>query len=469
MKGPVDSVMKTTSYNSTGRWSKDFKCVESVKTGQYARNCRNKSKFNSYNNNNQLWCSNCRSSTLSDNACRRKDKAGKDKVSQISDTTEDDHTFSFKVSVSCDTDAGHERTDMLLVDCGATSYIITDESQFVSFDESFRPENHFVELADGTRSNKAALKRGDANVSIVDVNGRRITASLKDALYIPSYPQNIFSLQAATKRGATVTFQPDHAEIIYKTGVRFDIEKHGRLYYLNTYGNSNSDSVNYACDLKGWHEILGHCNYDDILNLENVVNGMKVTNITDKPSDCNTCVMGKTTQGRSRKPDARSGVPLGLVHTDLAGPIDLISKEGFRYAIAFTDDYSGAVFVYFIESKRDVVAATEKFLADSAPFGNVKRMRSENGTEFTSEGFKKLLRKNHNRRLKQTPYFALTGRMPNLSNKRAFGSECCAYRQNKGKLDPRCSKGICVGCDRRSPAYLVYFPATGKVGKYRVV
>ena len=35
--------------------------------------------------------------------------------------------------------------------------------------------------------------------------------------------------------------------------------------------------------------------------------------------------------------------------TDLAGPIDPFSSEGFKYAIAFTDDYSGASFVCFLQ------------------------------------------------------------------------------------------------------------------------
>jgi len=35
----------------------------------------------------------------------------------------------------------------------------------------------------------------------------------------------------------------------------------------------------------------------------------------------------------------------------------------------FTDDFSGVIFVYFLRSKSDAVEATEKFLADSAPFG----------------------------------------------------------------------------------------------------
>ena len=74
-----------------------------------------------------------------------------------------------------------------------------------------------------------------------------------------------------------------------------------------------------------------------------------------------------------------------------------------------------------------------------------------------------------NNRLKQTAYFAITGRKPNLSNMRVFGSECYAYKQNKQKLDPRCRRGIFLGYDKESLAYLVYIPETSKVMKYRVV
>lgn len=74
-----------------------------------------------------------------------------------------------------------------------------------------------------------------------------------------------------------------------------------------------------------------------------------------------------------------------------------------------------------------------------------------------------------NNHLKQTPYHALNGRRPNLSNMRVFGSECYAYKQGRQKLDARCEKGIFVGYDKGNPAYLVYFPETGKIMKHRVV
>lgn len=254
---------------------------------------------------------------------------------------------------------------------------------------------------------------------------------------------------------------------------------------------------------------------------------IKGKNKIDKSNlNCEVCTQGKFVQGRNREPDTRAMAALELVHTDLAGPIDPVAKDGFKYALAFTDDYSGSLFVYFLKAKSDTVKATEKFLADTAPYGTIKCVRSDNGTEFMAKEFQSLLSKNcirhetsvpysphqngtaernwrtlfemarcmllesnlpkmlwtyavmtaavirnrcYNGRIRQTPYYALTGRKPDLSKMRVFGSACYAYKQDKKKLDARCEKGIFVGYDKNSPAYLVYYPDTGKVLKHRLV
>ena len=75
----------------------------------------------------------------------------------------------------------------------------------------------------------------------------------------------------------------------------------------------------------------------------------------------------------------------------------------------------------------------------------------------------------YNNRTKQTPYQVLTHKKPNLSNMAIFGTECYAYTQNKSKLDARCDKGIFLGYDKGSPAYLVLFPESGIIKKVRNV
>ena len=50
-----------------------------------------------------------------------------------------------------------------------------------------------------------------------------------------------------------------------------------------------------------------------------------------------------------------------------------------RVFTVFVDDYSVALGVYFLKNKSDAVRATEQFLVDTAPYGTVKRLRSDNG------------------------------------------------------------------------------------------
>ena len=69
-----------------------------------------------------------------------------------------------------------------------------------------------------------ALKRGDVEITIIDTTGKCVDATLKNALYIPTYPQNIFSVQAATERGASVSFNSDSAELVYRDGTKFKIQ-----------------------------------------------------------------------------------------------------------------------------------------------------------------------------------------------------------------------------------------------------
>ena len=108
---------------------------------------------------------------------------------------------------------------------GTTSHTIKVVSKLKNFDNSFRSDNHFIELADGTRTKGVGLKRGDAEICLVDMGGNHVTVSLKGALYITSYPQNILSVMSATANGATM---------VYLNGTKFKIYVYNRLYYLST-------------------------------------------------------------------------------------------------------------------------------------------------------------------------------------------------------------------------------------------
>ena len=50
-----------------------------------------------------------------------------------------------------------------------------------------------------------------------------VSAFLKNASYIPTFKQNIFSVQAATKSGAHMNFGREKAELLLPDGTKFNI------------------------------------------------------------------------------------------------------------------------------------------------------------------------------------------------------------------------------------------------------
>ena len=152
--------------------------------------------------------------------------------------------------------------------------------------------------------------------------------------------------------------------------------------------------------LETWHRILG-CNTIAIAQLEGVVHGMKINN--HDTFNFETCILAKQTNTRNHQPDPRATKPFELIYTDLAGPIEPVAKDGYKYAIIVTDDFSGCLFKYFLKSQSDAAKATERFLADVAPYGTVKKLnffhhifpseeiiqlRSDNGGEYKSKNSK---------------------------------------------------------------------------------
>src|SRR6218665_3878598 len=105
-----------------------------------------------------------------------------------------------------------------VVDCGATTHIVTDISKFVRFEQNFKSSGHCIELADGSRSTGLVQDRGTAKVWVQSLDGRSREVNLENALYIPSYQHDIFSVRAATEKGATVNFSPHSAVLVAPNG-----------------------------------------------------------------------------------------------------------------------------------------------------------------------------------------------------------------------------------------------------------
>ncbi|XP_057681101.1 uncharacterized protein LOC130909053 [Corythoichthys intestinalis] len=159
MKTKARASKQTTKANARDRIkdNAELVCFKCGIKGHRAKSCRQKT-----------WCSRCKTDTHKDTTCRRKERPdGARKIAE-----DGDPDFVFKVrDEQPDTrrqDTYSIRERGLIVDMGATCHIITDETKFKSFQETFKQENHSVELADGTRCSGVALKRGDAECYLND-------------------------------------------------------------------------------------------------------------------------------------------------------------------------------------------------------------------------------------------------------------------------------------------------------------
>jgi hypothetical protein len=217
--------------------------------------------------------------------------------------------------------------------------------------------------------------------------------------------------------------------------------------------------------------------------------------------------------------------PLEMLHMNLFDPITYISIGRNKYGIVIIDDYSCFTWVFLLYDKSETEEVLKKFLkrAQNEFDAKVKKIRSDNGSEFkntqveyyldqegithefsipyTAQQNRVAKRKNMtliesartmldeyktfdrfwveainmtchainwlylHRLLKKTPYELLTGNKPNVSYFIVFGSKCCVLlkRPKSSKFAPKVYEGFMLDYDSISHAYHVFNKDSGCV------
>lgn len=282
-----------------------------------------------------------------------------------------------------------------IIDSGATQHMTFERNCLSNYVEFKKPCT--VNLGD----NRSILAYGKGTYHVkaaVDDHTQKI--ALQEVLYLPELENNLLSVNAMVKRGATVTFKENRCEISRNSKILAEGEVQGKLYVLKIM----KEHVNVAkqqpnADRYIWHCRFGHLGMNNVNKLidEGMVSGMDSVSKTNEDRFCEACTKGK--QHRCPYPktaDYRASEPFELIHSDVCGPMSVSSLGGSRYYVTFIDDYSRYTFVYFMKNKSEVLEKFKEFHAYAMNVGEnpIKILRSDNGGEYSSKEFESFLKSN---------------------------------------------------------------------------
>jgi hypothetical protein len=98
-----------------------------------------------------------------------------------------------------------------------------------------------------------------------------------------------------------------------------------------------------------WHCRLGHINEMRIerLHKDGLLNSFNFESF----DTCKSCLLWKITKSPFTGQSERASDLLGLVHTDVCGPMSSVARGGFQYFITFTNDFSRYGYIYLMRHK----------------------------------------------------------------------------------------------------------------------
>ena len=84
---------------------------------------------------------------------------------------------------------------------------------------------------------------------------------------------------------------------------------------------------------------------------------------------------------------------LGLIHSDVCGPMSTLAIRGFAYFITFTDDFSRFGYVYLMRHKSEAFDKFKEFKAEVENHRgrSIKSLRSDRGGEYLLGEFRQFL------------------------------------------------------------------------------
>nr|GEY95322.1 retrovirus-related Pol polyprotein from transposon TNT 1-94 [Tanacetum cinerariifolium] len=272
------------------------------------------------------------------------------------------------------------KDDAWVVDSGCTEYI-THKSNLLENKKGTSNEAHVV------------IPNGHA----IPVEGKRDFillggAKINRVLHIPNFMHNLFSVNRICKDlQCAVTFFPNFFVMQgLRTRSLIGLGKcQGGLYLMDMFEKGRQAMMT---TMDTWHKRLGHASRDKLSNVSFLKNNSsKLSNVF-----CDSCAKGKHVHNPFPKGFKKTNGCFELIHCDIWGGYRIPSYTRANFFLTIVDDYSRSIWVFLIKHKSDASRCLMNFYKlIEVQFGkHIKRVRCDNGEEFTSNSMITFYEKN---------------------------------------------------------------------------
>lgn len=286
------------------------------------------------------------------------------------------------------------------IDSGASSHLTAMESWIMN-KRSIQEKEIIV-----ANSNKLKVSCiGDVKI-VTKTDACEFDVPVKDVLCVPELTTNLLSVSQLIKNNNQVSFSENGCSVYNKDGqlVAQAVLTNG-VYKLMMPENVLAACGAVSSEL--WHRRLGHVNSQYLNQMTSAVEGIKLSEKSDtSKSSCPVCCQGKQSRLPFTNVGTRSTEKLALVHTDICGPMEVMSMGGSKYFLLFVDDYTRYIFVYFLQNKNQALKCFKNFkaLVENQLNKKIKTLRSDNGLEFCNREFDTYLQNEGINHQKTNPY-----------------------------------------------------------------
>src|ERR1043165_1094158 len=217
---------------------------------------------------------------------------------------------------------------------------------------------------------------------------------LNNCYYVPALSVNIVS-GSCLKRDR-YSFRSDTIGCsIYKDEMFYvhAPELHG-LFVLDLDGDvchiNNIEAKRLKNDedhMKMWHCRLGHIGIKRMekLHKDGLLDSLDFGSL----DTCEPCLMGKMTRTPFSGVMERGDDLLGIIHTDVCGPMNVPTCNGLRFFVTFTNDLSRYGYIYLMKHKSETFERFKEFQSEveNQLRKKIKHLRSDRGGEYLSHEF----------------------------------------------------------------------------------